>query len=147
MKTFVSAKLHGIRVTDKSVEYHGSVSICPKLLAAAGIEQYEQVHVVNLNNGNRWVTYAIEGEIGAFTLNGGGARLGEIGDSCVVMTYDLLLPLPAPFRDAPLASVIFCDERNAIKAESVYLRHKAAAREAMLAQMCAEAQRFAKRGI
>lgn len=89
MKTYVSAKLHGLVVTDKSVEYHGSVTIGADLLAAAGIEEYEQVHVVNLTNGHRWVTYAVPGPDGVFTLNGGGARLGEKGDKCVVMAYDV----------------------------------------------------------
>lgn len=88
MRTYVVAKLHGIHVTAKSVAYHGSIGIDRSLLAAVGIAPYEQVHVVNLNNGARWVTYALPlDEIGAFSLNGGGARLGELGDSCVVMAY------------------------------------------------------------
>lgn len=88
LKTFVAAKLHGIRVTDKSIQYNGSVSIDEKLMGLAGIEPYEQVDVVNLMNGARWTTYALPSMIrGAFTLNGGGARLGEVGDECVIMSY------------------------------------------------------------
>lgn len=87
MRCYVAAKLHGIQVTGKAVEYHGSVSVCPHLLRAAGIEPYEQVHVVNLSTGARWVTYALEGDPGAFTLNGGGARMGEVSDRCVLMTF------------------------------------------------------------
>ena len=92
MKTFVSAKIHGIRVTDKSVDYNGSVSIDAELMRQAGIDPYEQVDVIDLENGNRWTTYALPverktGENPAFTLNGGGARLGEVGDRCVVITY------------------------------------------------------------
>lgn len=91
-RTYVGAKLHGIRVTDKHLRYEGSVAIDADLMRAVGIAPYEQVHVVNLNNGERWITYAlpatrVEGQLPVFSLNGGGARLGEIGDECVVLTY------------------------------------------------------------
>jgi aspartate 1-decarboxylase len=112
MKTYVSAKLHSLRVTDKSVHYHGSVSICRTLLEAAGVQDYEQVHVVNLANGSRWITYALPGEPGMFSLNGGGARLGEIGDICIVMTFEML----EQYRPA---RVVHCDEKNRI-AKSFY---------------------------
>jgi len=86
-RCFVAAKLHGIVATDKSVAYHGSVSIGRDLMRASGILDHEQVHVINLTNGKRWVTYALPTDPGAFTLNGGGARLGEVGDTFVVLTY------------------------------------------------------------
>ena len=89
LRSYVSAKLHNLSVTDKSVEYMGSVTIGRDLLALARIEEYERVDIVNLNNGNRWTTYVLAGPDGVFTLNGGGARLGEVGDRCVVMTYAL----------------------------------------------------------
>lgn len=108
LKTFVAAKLHGLRVTDKAVEYNGSVSIDKYLMLVAGIQPFEQVHVVNLNNGQRWITYALpDDDTGAFSLNGGGARLGEIGDPCVVMTY-------GQAESFEPATVVFCDEQNAI---------------------------------
>lgn len=109
MRTFVGAKLHGLRVTDKSVNYNGSVSIDAELMALASVAPYEQVHVVNLNNGARWVTYALPSDVpGLFTLNGGGARLGEVGDPCVVMTYRQ----EAAFSGA---DVIFIDEANTVR--------------------------------
>ena len=86
-RTYVAAKLHGLAVTACRLDYHGSVTIPAELLEAAGIDAFEQVHVVNLANGKRWVTYALPGEPGAFELNGGGAHLGVVGDRCVVMTY------------------------------------------------------------
>lgn len=113
MKEYVASKIHGIVVTDKSVHYHGSVSIASELMNIAAIEPYEMVHIVNLTNGNRWVTYAIPADPGCFTLNGGGARLGEIGDVCVVMTY----------RHAESfmgAAVVFCDQKNNIMEVSAY---------------------------
>ena len=113
MKTFLSGKIHGIRVTSKSLDYHGSVSIGPELLEAAGIQSYEQVALVNLNNGERWETYAIPGDTGDLCLNGGGARLGEIGDPCIVLSYTHA----AEFAGA---SVIFVDAKNAITGEMRY---------------------------
>lgn len=86
-RTYVTAKLHGITVTDANVDYSGSVTIGEKFMATARIEPYERVHVVNLHSGQRWVTYAIAGAGPIFELNGGGARYGVIGDKCVVMTF------------------------------------------------------------
>lgn len=108
MKTFVSSKIHGICVTDASIEYNGSVTICQKLMQQTGINPYEQVHIVNLSNGERWITYALPGTEGVFTLNGGGAFLGQIGDRCVVMTYDTL------DKYTP-AKVVFCSSNNTVE--------------------------------
>lgn len=113
MRTFVAAKLHGLTVTGAAVAYTGSVTIDAGLLDRAGIAAYEQVHVVNLNTGGRWVTYALPGDSGVFTLNGGGARLGVPGDRCVVMT----------FRQQPAmtsATVLFLDAANHVVDETVY---------------------------
>jgi len=107
MKHWVSAKLHGISVTDKSVEYNGSVTICSELMKKAGIENHEKVQIVNLNNGNRWETYALAGESGVFSLNGGGARLGEVGDKCVIIAYRTR----SAFLDF---DVVFCGKDNFI---------------------------------
>jgi aspartate 1-decarboxylase len=105
LRHYIAAKIHGVAVTDASVDYHGSVAIGCDLLRASGIEPYEQVHVVNLNTGDRWVTYAIPGPDGVFTLNGGGARLGVVGDRCVVMTYGM----SNRFEGAP---VVYCEPDN-----------------------------------
>jgi aspartate 1-decarboxylase len=113
VRTFVAAKIHDLRVTDKSVDYHGSISVAADLLDAAGIAPYEQVHVINLTNGARWVTYAIPAPAGAFTLNGGGARLGEKGDRCVVLTYRQ----SAAFEGA---AVVYCDGANGIRETFLY---------------------------
>jgi aspartate 1-decarboxylase len=114
MKIFLSAKIHGVHVTDKSLHYQGSVAICQDLLKAAEIEPYEQVHVVNLTNGERWITYAIPGEPGAFSLNGGGARLGEVGDVCILMTFEMLEKYIS-------ARVVYCDEKNRVADVCQYL--------------------------
>ena len=113
LKTFVSGKLHGLHVTDRNVEYNGSVGIDRDLMAKAGIDPYEQVHVVNLRNGERWITYAIPAEAGEVVLNGGSARLGEIGDVCLVITY---ATADRPFQ----AAVVFCTANNAVAAIEAY---------------------------
>ncbi|RLB66802.1 MAG: hypothetical protein DRH08_05280 [Deltaproteobacteria bacterium] len=72
----------------------------------AGIEQFEKVQIVNLENGNRWETYVIKSnDSRAFTLNGGGAFLGDVGDKCVVICYSMRKRFK-PF------DIIFCDENN-----------------------------------
>ncbi len=108
MKTFVGAKLHGLRVTDTALDYHGSVAIDSWLLNAAGIDPFERVTIVNLSTGARWDTYALPSMIErAFVLQGGSARLGEIGDACVVMSW------VAAYRFEG-ARVLMLDEHNAI---------------------------------
>ena len=87
LKTYLSSKIHGIKVTGKSLHYDGSQSLPPSLMEAVGIAIGEQVHVANVNNGNRWITYAIEGKEGECILNGAAARMGEIGDELIVMAY------------------------------------------------------------
>lgn len=113
MKEYVNAKLHNINVTAKSIDYHGSVTICSDLLKQSGIDPYQKVDVVNLHTGGRWTTYAVPGPKGSFELNGGGARLGEIGDKCVVISYELTSSFLG-------ANVIFCDKHNSIQERLKY---------------------------
>lgn len=113
MKEYVQSKIHNITVTAKSLDYHGSVTICRELLKESNIDQYQKVDVVNLNTGDRWTTYAVPGVSGSFELNGGGARLGEIGDRCVVIAYQSASQFPG-------AKVVFCDKYNNIKSQLSY---------------------------
>jgi aspartate 1-decarboxylase len=113
LRRWVLAKLHGITVTDASVDYHGSVSIDEALMRATGIGHGEEVQVVNLTTGARWTTYALPAEAGQFTLNGGSARLGVPGDRCVVMTYGLA-------SESPGARVLFLDEANQVTGSTEY---------------------------
>lgn len=116
MRTYVSAKIHGIRVTGKSVHYNGSVSICEHLMGLVDIKPHEQVHLVNLTTGARWVTYALPAERGVFTLNGGGARLGEVGDEVVILAYQT-----EPVQTASgKAMVVFCDRANQVRETMAY---------------------------
>ena len=87
MRRYVRAKIHGLRVTTSALRYHGSVGIDEDLLKAADIDHFEAVDVVNLNTGDRWQTYAIPAGKGEFRLNGGSARLGCVGDECLIIVY------------------------------------------------------------
>ncbi len=88
-RIMLKSKIHRATLTGTDLDYEGSIAIDPILLEAADILPNEQVHVLNLNNGARLITYAILGERGAGTmlLNGPAARLGMVGDTVVVLTY------------------------------------------------------------
>lgn len=89
MRTMMKSKIHRARVTDLNIDYEGSVTIDRSLMQAADILPYEQVHVLNVNNGERFSTYAIEGEAGSgqVCLNGAAARLVCKGDIVIILTY------------------------------------------------------------
>ncbi|KPJ54005.1 hypothetical protein AMJ39_02255 [candidate division TA06 bacterium DG_24] len=86
------SKLHGLHVTGKNLEYEGSITIDEDLLLASDILPNEMVQVINLNSGVRFETYIIKGERGSGVvyLNGGAARLGEVGDELIVMSSALM---------------------------------------------------------
>jgi aspartate 1-decarboxylase len=85
----LKSKIHRATVTGADVNYEGSITLDPALMEAADILPYEQVHVVDVNNGARLVTYAIEGPRGAgeVVLNGAAARLVNPGDIVIVLSY------------------------------------------------------------
>ncbi|BAZ86302.1 aspartate 1-decarboxylase [Dolichospermum compactum] len=88
-RTLLSAKIHNCTLTAANINYVGSISIDEVLLAKAGIFPYEQVQVVNIANGERFITYAISAPAnsGAIELNGAAARLGVVGDRLIIMAY------------------------------------------------------------
>jgi len=88
-RLMLKSKIHRARLTGADLHYEGSIAIDEQLLAAADILPGEQVHVLNVNNGERLITYAIAAPAGSGTvlLNGPAARLGMAGDVVVVLTY------------------------------------------------------------
>ena len=108
-KTFVKSKIHRAKVTDANLNYIGSISICPSLMQAAGLQQYEFVHINNLSNAAHWETYVIPGKSGEITLNGPPSRLFAPGDLVVVLGFVSL----APGKTHEHVSV-FVDENNNI---------------------------------
>lgn len=88
-RTFFHSKIHRAKITSTSLDYMGSLTIDRDLLDAANINIHEQIQVLNINNGERFVTYAIEGERGSGTIqvNGAAARLCSKNDLLIIITY------------------------------------------------------------
>ena len=89
MRTMLKSKIHRARVTGLNIDYEGSITIDKKLMTEADILPYEQVQVLNFNNGARFTTYAIEGtrESGQICINGAAARLAKKGDIVLILSY------------------------------------------------------------
>ena len=86
-RRMMKSKIHRMTVTDANVDYVGSITLDPELLGPADIREYEQVAVLDIDNGNRFETYAIPGEPGQVQLNGAAARLVDPGHKVIVITY------------------------------------------------------------
>jgi len=87
MRIMLKSKIHRARVTGADLDYEGSITIDNKLMEEADILPYEQVQVLNLNDGARFTTYAIEGGRGEICLNGAAARLAAKGDIVIILSY------------------------------------------------------------
>jgi len=82
------AKIHGAQIVKTDLHYQGSVTIAKELLDASGILPNEVVQVINVNTGVRFETYTIEGKKDSgVALNGGAARMGEVGDTLIILSY------------------------------------------------------------
>lgn len=92
LRYMLKSKIHRATVTEANLNYVGSITIDKNLLDAANIMENEKVSIVNINNGQRFETYVIEGEAGSglMCLNGAAARLVEVGDLIILLTYTLL---------------------------------------------------------
>ena len=86
-RRMMKSKIHRATVTGADLHYVGSVSIDRKLMELADIAPYEQVAVLDIDNGARFETYAIEGSDGEICLNGAAARLVAPGDTVILLTY------------------------------------------------------------
>jgi aspartate 1-decarboxylase len=112
--TAFKSKLHRVRVTEADLNYEGSVTIDADLMDAAQILQWEQVNVLNVNNGERFDTYAIRGQRGSgvICLNGPAARLAHVGDLVIILTY-AEMEREELLRHTPI--VVHVDENNRIQ--------------------------------
>ncbi len=90
--TLLKSKLHRACVTHAELEYEGSCAIDANLLEAAGIHTYEQLHIYNITNGERFSTYAIRAEAGSriISINGAAAHKARPGDRIIICTYVIL---------------------------------------------------------
>lgn len=108
-------KLHRVKVTSANVDYIGSISIDPELMEKVGILPLEEVDIVNLNNGQRWSTYAIPGVRGSKEIcpNGGAALLCQTGDILIIYAYEQL-DRDDIIKHGHKAKVLVADENNNI---------------------------------
>jgi aspartate 1-decarboxylase len=113
MRILCKSKIHRATVTEANLNYKGSLTLDPLLMEAAGLVPFEQVHVLNLNNGARFETYLIEGERGSGTVcvNGAAARLVQVGDPVIVLAYALV---PEDELSDFTARIVFVDEHNRV---------------------------------
>lgn len=113
MITMLKSKLHRGKVTEANLHYEGSITVDEDLLDASGILVYEQVDVLNINNGARFTTYAIAGPRGSgqICVNGAAARLVQKGDLVIICTYTQIEQANAR-NFAP--KIILLDDQNKV---------------------------------
>ena len=110
-RILLKSKIHRATITDKQLDYEGSIALDRRLMDAADLLPGEQVHVLNVNTGSRLITYVIEAPAGSGTvmLNGPAARRGEPGDLVVVLAYGLM-PTAQAKRFRPV--IVHVDAKN-----------------------------------
>jgi len=118
----LKGKIHRATVTQAELDYVGSITIDSVLLDAAGILEYEAVQIVDILNGNRFLTYTIAGQAnsGIICLNGAAARQVQTGDKIIIMSYAQVTPEEAK---AMQPNVVLVDEKNQIQKISHYEQH------------------------
>ena len=113
IRTMLKCKIHRATVTEAVLHYEGSITIDETLMEAAGLLEYEQVHIYNIDNGNRFSTYVIRGErdSGVICVNGAAARKVSKGDLLIIANY-------AAYDEKELAdfrpTLVYVDEKNRI---------------------------------
>ena len=92
LREFLNSKIHRATVTDANLNYVGSITVDEEFLEKANILEWEKVEILNINNGERFQTYALKGKRGSkvFCLNGAAARKAQKGDKIIIVTYTLL---------------------------------------------------------
>ena len=120
--TLLKAKIHRAVVTQADLDYVGSITIDSRLLHEAGILEYEKVEIADIDNGNRFETYAIAGEEGSgiVCLNGAAAKCVNVGDKVIIMAYAYMTPEEARTHKP---TVLFVDENNQIVRKANYEKH------------------------
>ena len=125
-RTLLMSKLHRVTTTHSELHYEGSCAIDTDLLAAADIREYQQIDIYNINNGERFTTYAIRAEAGSgiISVNGAAARKAVPGDLLIIASYGLL-------SESELAGfeprLVYVDTRNRIMHRSSAIPLQAAA--------------------
>ena len=114
LRTMCKSKIHRATVTEANLEYTGSLTLDTDLMQAADLVPYEQVHVLNLTNGERIQTYCIEGTPGAGTVcvNGAAAHRISVGDKVIILSY---VQMTEDERQQLVPNIIFVDASNRIQ--------------------------------
>lgn len=120
--SMLKSKIHRAVITQAELNYVGSVTIDEELMEAAGLYEYEHVHIVNVNSGSRIETYVIAGERGSgvICLNGAAARSGQKGDTVIIMSYADMSPEEAADHHP---RVVFVGDKNEIIKVADYEKH------------------------
>lgn len=120
--SMLKSKIHRAVITQAELNYVGSITIDEELMEAAGLVEYEHVHIVNVNSGSRIETYVIAGEkrSGVICLNGAAARSGQKGDTVIIMSYADMTPEEA-VKHSP--RVVFVGGNNEIIKTASYEKH------------------------
>ncbi len=105
LRNFLRAKLHRAAVTEADPDYEGSISIDRALCREAGLLEFEQVDIYDINNGARFTTYVIYGEAGQIKINGAAARLVDVGDRVIICAYVGLEPGEVAAHSARIVQV------------------------------------------
>ena len=131
-RTLLKSKIHRVAVTDCELHYEGSCAIDEDLLDAANMAENEQVHIWNINNGERFVTYAIRGERGSgiISVNGSAARRASVGDLIIIAAFGLV---PEDQVENHEPRLVFVDDANHIKEVPSQVRVQPASGEAVVA--------------
>ncbi|MDD3140024.1 MAG: aspartate 1-decarboxylase [Lachnospiraceae bacterium] len=120
--TMLKGKIHRATVVQAELDYVGSITVDADLLDAANILEYEKVHIVDINNGNRFETYTISGERGSglICLNGAAARCVQVNDKIIIMAYAQMTSEEAKEHKP---GVVFVDEHNTMVQKTNYEKH------------------------
>ncbi len=112
-RTMLKSKLHRVRVTASELEYEGSCAIDEALMEAADLREYERIEIYNVNNGERFATYAIRGSRGSgmISVNGAAARRAAVGDVLIIASYATCNEVEL---NAYQPKLVYVDERNRI---------------------------------
>lgn len=120
--TMLKGKIHRATVVQAELDYVGSITIDESLMEASGICEYEQVQIVDINNGQRFETYVIAGErnSGMICLNGAAARMVQVGDKIIIMCY---AGMSSEEMNGYAPKVVFVDDENKVKRITRYEKH------------------------
>ena len=120
--TLLKGKIHRATVVQAELDYVGSITIDEELMEAAGIIEYEQVQIVDVNNGSRFTTYVIAGsrKSGLICLNGAAARQVSVGDKIIIMCY---AQMTADAAAGHSPKVVFVDDNNCVSKITRYEKH------------------------